>query len=742
MEKLYSQPSSSDLNGKSAPQLLQAQPFVMWSEQQVDDWTARDFLSIIRRRALIIAGVAVTVMAGVCSITFSQQAEYQGNFQLLVEPVNSDDASLSNLTVTVNPNLGRAGLDYETQIQVLKSPELMSTIVNKLRASYPDISYASIINNLTIARLGQTKMIEVRYRSSDPKKIKVVLQQLADAYLKYSLEKRETKLRQGILFLEQQLPSIKNRVDRLQQNLQIFRQQNNFIDPDTQIQQITSQVETFTEQRLALAQKLAMAHANFKSLQEEPGALAALNDAPVYQELIRHQRELETQIITELVRFQEDSPPILSLKEKREKLLPLLRKEAQRVLNAKLAQAVAEIQNIEMQSQEISSRELQLKQRQNQLPILARRYTELQQELHIASESLNRFLATRENLQIQIAQTEIPWQVIQAPTEPENAISPNIQRNLLLGLIASALLGISSALLFEKLDNTYHTLDSLQEKVKLPLLGTIPFEKGISNVKKGASKGKQSTSTATPLESISRGIPGLVAIEDAQFNDSISNKNNDSRRFLEAFRVLHTNIQLLSSDSPIRSIVITSALPEDGKSTVAYHLAEIAASMGQRVLLVDADLRRSQVHSLLCFNNSLSFNNLWGLSSLISTNIPEQEIIQQLPSMNKFSVLTAGPIPPDAAKLLSSQKMKRLMANFREVFDLVIYDAPPLLGLADASLLAPQTDGIVLVARMEKTDKSALKQTLDNLRMSRINILGVVANGHRSNLHRYENYYY
>jgi polysaccharide biosynthesis transport protein len=117
-----------------------------------------------------------------------------------------------------------------------------------------------------------------------------------------------------------------------------------------------------------------------------------------------------------------------------------------------------------------------------------------------------------------------------------------------------------------------------------------------------------------------------------------------------------------------------------------------------------------------------------------------RQVIQEALSVSNLSVITAGPQPPDPAKLLSSEKMKRIMANFYNDFDLVIYDVPPLLGLADATLLAPQTDGIIFIARLHKTNRSGIKQTLDRLKTSRINVLGVVANGVKNTLGSYKYY--
>jgi capsular exopolysaccharide synthesis family protein len=726
--------STPERNGNSTFPMLETQP-LSWSESQADDWNLRDFLDLARRRVLVIVGVASVVMAVVSGITLTKTAEYEGNFRLLVEPVSNEDNGLPNLKVGANSSLGgQQGLDYESQIQVIRSPEIMKDIVKQLKVTYSDIDYSTLLRDLTISRVGDTKLIEVRYRHEDPTRIKVVLQQIADSYLNYSLEKRQTKLRQGLQFVDKQLPTIRNRFEGLQKELEIFRRKNNFLDPESQGQQINEQLKLLSEQRLTINQELTKARSDFNSLQGEEGALAILNNAPVYQGLVVKVREMEAQIAGESTRFTVDSPSMQSLQEKRDKLLPILRQEANRAVGLKLAEVATEVRNLEQRSQALAQSEQQLQMQFQNVPALSRRYTQLQQQLQVAQESLQRFVTTRENLQIEAAQTELPWQLVQAATVGTNPVSPNVKRSLMLGLLASTLLGIGSALLIDKLDNTYHSLEDLKQKLKLPLLGTIPVEKGLQKAAR-KSRHAEELSPESTAEWLSSEIPGMKAVDT---NNQVMEEYDfcQSSEFLEAFRILYTNIQLLSSDRPMRSLVITSAMPGDGKSTVAFHLAQIAAAMGKKVLLVDADLRKPRIHSIS------KLKNIWGLTNLISSDTPHKQMIQQMSFSRNFSIMTSGQIPPDPTKLLASEKMRGLMKIFANEYDLVIYDAPPILGLADASLLAPNTDGLILVNRMERTDRSALKQTIDTLRMSRVNILGMVVNGHKSHLSSYYNKYY
>ncbi len=739
-------------NGKylySPPPISLTQPL----EKEQDELNLRHLLSVVRRRAVVIAGVTIAVTSALSFWTFSQTPKYEGKFQLLVEPV-TEEGNLDKLTQVpgVSESPGSI-LDYDTQIEVLRSPNLMAPILEEIEKGYKDVSYDSLIGSseLNIERLEETKILEVRYRDTDPKKVRFVLHQVARGYLRYSLQERQINLKKGIQFVEGQLPQLRDRVDKLQGQLQAFRQQNNLLDPETQSQQLSTRVSAIEQEQLQTQVGLREARSLYTTISSQLGlspnealATAALSEAPRYQELLNKLQEVEAKIATELSRFTEESPPVQALRNQQRNLLPLLEQESQRVLGANLSQvdvsndspnsirleltqqlvdATNQIQVLQVRQNAIAQAERSLNLQVKQMPVIARQYTDLQRELNVATESLNRFLGFREGLQIEVAQKSLPWQIILKPQEPQFPISPKTDRNILLGAIAGLLLGIGAALLVERLDNVFHSPDELKDRTKLPLLGVIPYNKQLKVI--------------TPVTTVAEMVPA----EDS----TIEKKNRRKPQwytaspFLESFRSLHTNIRFLGSDTPIHSIVISSATPADGKSTIAVHLAQAAAAMGQRVLLVDADLRRPQVHNILGLENKV------GLSNVIATGITAKQAIQRLPMWDHLYVLTAGQLPPDPTRLLCSRKMQYLMDQFHAVFDLVIYDTPPTLGLADGRLLAAHTDGVVMVAGLGRTDRSVLMQALDGMKVSKATVLGVVANGVKgyttSSYYNYQQYY-
>ncbi|MEM7063182.1 MAG: polysaccharide biosynthesis tyrosine autokinase [Cyanobacteria bacterium P01_B01_bin.77] len=688
-----------------------------WDEDELD---LKQLLTVLRRRAWVIASIATGVMGVVLFHTLRQEPMYEGTFQVLVEPVNADN-QVQDFSDFLGDTLPRAssGLDYETQVQVLRSPELIEQVLVNLRAVDPKINYGTLLENLIIKRLGETKIIEVSYRDVDPVKIQEILDVLAAVYLDYSLKERQTNLRQGIQFVNKQLPELEGRVDQLQSQLEDFRQANNFINPATQNEQIASRSEALNTQRLDIDRQLAQAKAVY-GLLGTAGGEVALQDALVYQQLIQELRHVETEIAAGLTRFQPDTLEIRVLQDKRERLLPVLAAEAQRVLNAKSAGAVNEIQVLETQSQTLALAESKLQTTLTELPTLAREYSDLQRELEISIKALSRFLETRETLQIEAAQTEIPWELIEAPLAPTSPISPNVRRSLLLGAVVSVLLGVGTALMLEKLDTVCRSLDELKAILQLPLLGTVPYQSDFDDQTAADGLGYW----------LSQRWQRLLKKNDVRLSSY-----GDSQ-FLESMRLLQTNLLLLGTERPIQSIIFSSSMAGEGKSMIAQNLAQIAATMGKRVLLVDADLRQPVIHQ------RLDLDNTKGLSDLLSGNASRDEIMQQAVPFLEFYGITAGSMPPDPVKLLSSNRMQQLMTDLEKEFDLIIYDAPPLVGLADTTLMAAHTDGLILVARVNMCDRDVLAHVMETIRFSKIPVLGLVTNGVMPNTKGYKYYGY
>ena len=739
-----------------------------------DSIDLRHLASIIKHRLRLIAAVTLGVTTTTAILTFTQEPKYEGSFQLLVEPVSEkqDSPFGENPLSILQQNLD--GLDYDSQIEVLRSPRVLKPIIKSLTSKYPEIKYDELIkpqkSPLKIDRLDETKILEVSYVDPDPKKIKFVLDNLAEAYLNYSLEEKRAKVQQGIDFVEQQLPEVRGRVDSLQGKVQRFRQVHNLLNPEQQAKILTGQQVDFEQKLFDTQAKTKETKSLYTLLQKQLGlkpqqALAAsyLSESPRYQSLLDELQKVEVELATESTRFSAKNPAVQALEEKRANLTNLLQEEAGGVLgdnlsnsvenkpnntspsslrlklNQQYIQAANELEILKIREQALKEGLAKINKYTKQMPVIASQYADLMRQLKVATESLTRFLTAQEELQLQGAQQALPWQTISQPSLLKKPISPNPPRNLILGLFSGVLLGIGAALLAERLDPVFHTAEELKESINLPLLGQIPIEKDLKPLDELETTPKKDKFSLPQLR-IGNTPLNINQLTPASTIDR-GQKWYSTTPFLESFRSLNTNIKLLGSDTSIRTFVISSSIPSEGKSTVSCHLAQAAAVMGQKVLVIDADLRRPQVHRWIGVKNED------GLSNVLATGLDIESAIIEVPQWENLSVIPAGDIPPDPTRLLSSQKMYALMEQLKasKQYDLIIYDTPPILEFADGRILSNHTDGVVLVVKIGKTDRFLLKQNIDNIRMSKVvNILGVIANqvNRSTGSYNYYSHYY
>ena len=690
--------------------------------------------SVVRRRLWVMAMVAgmLAIAAGGAIVVESRKVEeaFKGSFQVLVEPVSVEGrlARLSLLaqsgtrtttaTEVSREGAGRSDLvDYETQIRVLKSPKILNPLVEKINEKYPDITTGDLQKNLEIDRikyekdgkLEGTKILEVIYGDADREKILFILEEVKQAYLEYSLEERLNSLNKGIGHINDQLPELEGRVDDLQKQLQALRERYHVNYPEETAKDLAAQARDLSNKRIQTQAELEEVRANHASLKTQieagnpiPLLLRDIKTQQAYGLLLAQLQTVEAKIATESAQFKEDSPRMQVLFERQENLKQTLTREANKILSS----VAVKIRDLEARVSYIQATENELQSRLNKFPRVLRSYTDLERNLAVASESLKTFLEKREGLQLDASQSDIPWLLIKEPDiwrfasgAPMSFKDGNTKRQLAIAVILSSLVGIGIGFIVEILHSVYHTPEEVKKATKLRLLGSIPTFKKLKRYEK-------------KLEKLAKNNRLLLVPSDFP-------KPHYPPAYTESFRSLYTNIDLLGTS---RSIIIGSAAPGDGKSTISRQLAEIAASMDRRVLLVDADLRKPQLHWRLGLQNNL------GLSDILQSDLSLNDTIQQFPLEENLFFLCAGQTIIDPVKLLSSAKMQHLIEQFQGFFDLVIYNVPPLVGLADGHILAAKSDGIILVVRLEKTDRGLLDKAIENLKISGASVLGFVAN--------------
>ncbi|WP_254563576.1 polysaccharide biosynthesis tyrosine autokinase [Oscillatoria sp. HE19RPO] len=720
----YSSVRSSNPNEKiprSFPSPYGMQPLGERSDEEKVLREISKILAAAKRRALVIIGVAILVTTAMYYQKDQKPASYKGGFQLLVEPVSSAENRLQSILSQTEGsqretiNTRDFSLDYGTQIRVLKSPKVMFPITQKIQERYPKFTPDKIKIDRPFDESEGTRILDISYAGSTAEEVEFVLNVVAEAYLKYSLEDRQTNLSQGIMFIENQVPQMRERVDIIQEEIKNLREQYDLMIPEFHSNKLVDQLRAVEMRRIEIQLNLSDTRSLYQTIRTlfEAGDYAAVlgESGGTYGPLISQIHKLDSDVTAAASRMQEEHPTLRSLREQKQNLEAPVRQEAQSILS----KLEGRLQGLQENEEILLQNERRLKQQLDLLPAVASNYDRLQRELQIANETLNKNLIKLDGLRLDAAQQKVPWDLIAPPTSLR--VPTTNRKAIILTAVLGLILGMGVAFVLEILNNVFHNPDDIEEDTRLPLLGVIPFSNKLKKLKDStAGKPKK----LLPVASGSLG--SQTSLDNLRLANSSHIQPSETSPLVEAFRSLYTNIRLLNADTPLHSMVISAATPGEGKSTVAVHLAQTAAAIGQRVLLVDADMRSPKIHL------KLNLPNLRGLSDTISTDMSLNDAIQRSPIDDNLFVLTSGPLTSDPIKLLSSKKMYSLMEQFQDFFDLVIYDTPPLVGVADSCLLAAQTDGLVMVVKVDKTDRTMVLKALDGLKISGSSVLGVVAN--------------
>lgn len=693
--------------------------------------------SVLMRRRFWLLGVLGSVLTIATVFTLISKPTYQSTMQLLIEP--NYQGKRDTDAQRPSQQYAESGVkidDYATQINVMRSSLLLQRAADILRPEYPTITAKEIKANLKLRQVLEekvnTKIVEATYTANDPVKAEKVLEAVYKVYQIYNREQQQQRLQKGLKFINEQIPVVSKTVDQAENKLEQFRKNYNLIDPEQQATAVSQSMNAIAQERQVIRAQYKDLQARYSALQQQLArspqqALVAsrLSQSSRYQTLLNELQKTELALSQRRVTFTDEDPQIKKLLEQRQDTIAMLKSEGGRVVGKEQAQSEGTGENILTQGQlggidlnltnqlvdvqtnlnALRARDVSLEQTQKQLrtdlnrfPVLLAEYNRLQPLLQINRNKLQQLLQAQQELSLEIARGGFDWQALEEPKQGQQ-IGPNLKLNLLLGLVAGLMLGGVAAFLREAVDDSVHTSEELEKQVELPLLGMTPE----------LPKNK----LAKPQISLPFGKPQLLAPWTVQ----VSNWPPT----WESLDLIYKNIQLMNELASFKSLMVTSAVAGEGKSTLALGLALSAARLHQRVLLIDADLRRPNLHEML------SLPNEQGLSTLLSSDatLPGQGVVQSSGAF--IDILTAGPLPSDPANLLSSQRMRELIAEFEKNYDLILLDAPPVLGMVDAMIAASLCTGVVLVSRVGQVTKTELAQA--RAMLNKLNVIGVVANG-------------
>ncbi|MEH2445590.1 MAG: exopolysaccharide transport family protein [Nostoc sp.] len=704
----------------------------------------RQLFTILLRHRFLILGVSCVVMSAASLVAVIAKPTYQSNMQILVSSNLSEGAQSNNIPVDADNQVTDSNsqvVDSATQMKLMLSSKLLQKAVDLLHSDYPNITLEDINGQTEWKKktslkvtpeeggIGANKVFsqvfKVSFDDDDPVKAQRVLQSLEKVYQNYNKEQQKERLNQGLAFVNARLPEIKKEVSKADKNLEQFRNKHKLLNPEVQSKILLESLADIQQQLQTTRANLQDVNARYDNLEQQIASSSQqnelissrLNHSSRYQALLSEIQKTELALAKERLRYTDDYPSVQKLKQQRQSQLSLLRQEVKVITTSSKGEPFLKGQMVGVDptlvdefilvqttvlgltanEKNLAESEQRLRSELNKYPSLIAEYNRLLPKVQTSHKSLEQLLQAQQSLGLKIAQEGYNWQVLAEP-----ALGTYMGSNILLLLIGGGvigpILGILAALILEKFNDAIYCAGDLKKLTNLRVLGSVPKlpSRGVKKRRLNLPWNGQRTSDSSVVEATTK-LP-----------------------VHETLDMIYQNIQILKYPLPFKSLMLTSALPGEGKTTLVLGLVASATRMHRRVLVIDANLHNPSLHKILELSND------WGLSLLLvdETTTHFQDYIQ--PIHPSIDILTAGPVPEDTVKLLSSRRMKELIELFEQTYDLVLIDAPPILGTVDARIVASLCNGIVMVERMGKVTRSELTQATEIL--SKLNLIGIIAN--------------
>ena len=682
-----------------------------------------DYLLTLRKHQWLILSFTLVVVTIVAIAIFRMQPVYVATARIEIDRENGN----------ILPFQGTDSYDYmvdtdnyiETQAKILTSETLaLQTIRNSGLGSQPEFSgtsgpseavasgnlanqkqppeLAAFLGSLGVKRVPNSRLMDVSFESTDPQLAARIVNAHIATYVEQNYRSKYESTTQASDWLAGQLNDFKNKVQKSEDARIAYERQNQIWTLDDK--------QNMTTQRLADINK-QYTEAQSERMQKESlyqfakagnlDAVPQVQSNTALADLMKKRRDESAEYDSALAQYGPNFPKVLRLKGQLKETDDNIEKEKQKVLDV-----------LESDYREARQRETLLAQALDQAKAEANQMAEKMVEYNILKREAEANKALYEGLMTKMKETAITAglrssniRIVDPAMVPTTPARPAKAKNILLAFLVGLVGGIGLALLREYLDNTVKTPDDIETLARLPSLAVVPqFATLNGSKRRGMFRSFSTNGHDKRIELVAQHLP--------------------KSQMSEAFRALRTSILLSQADHPPQVILVTSALPREGKTTAAANLAVTLAQLGDSTVLVDADLRKPGIGRLLNLGAGkyagLS-SYLAGVSSLDLVSIPH-------PAIPNLVAIPTGPLPPNPADLLSSHKLADAITELRAKFKFIVLDSPPIMAATDAVILSVLADGVLLVVRSGETPKAAFTRTRDLLASVKCRVLGVVLN--------------
>lgn len=604
-----------------------------------------------------------------------------------------------------------------TQVRLLQSDSVLRPVVQKYNLlehegtvdpknpAHANRRAAPItLKKLKVTRPPNTYLLLVSYRSTDPVLAADAANAVAQSYIQHTYNLRYKASASLSSFMEKQLEELKAKMERSTAALAQFEKELNVINPEEKTSILSARLlQLNTEYTNAQAERVRKEAAARSLGSGSMEAALASQQGESLRKLLESYNEAQQKFAAARTQYGANHPEYRKaagqvaeiqrqLNATRQNIAQRVNVEYNEAQNREemLRRAVAETK---AEFDKLNARQFEYQQLKREAEADKRLYDELVRRIKEAGIN-----ASFQNSSIRMADTARP------PVKP---VFPNVPLNLLLALLFSSLFAVGAAVLVDVLDNTVRDPETVARELNTAVVGTLP---SVKNWRKRLATGV-----------------ALAGTQDSATSD-----------FTESIRTLRNSILLADFDRRLRTLMVTSASPAEGKSTTAAHLALAHAEQGKRTLLIDGDLRRPSVH------RKFGFNPTAGLSSVLLREVEWRQVLVKIDGIPNLDILPAGPPSRRAADLVGSG-MEDLVDEIAQEYDLVIIDAPPLLGFAEPLQMSTCADGVLVVARAGETSRKSIASVLSSLRRLNVNVVGLVLNevkkDHSDSYYYYYGYY-
>ena len=692
------------------------------------DSTLREYMRVLIKRKWMVISVIVGIFMIVAVASLRQTPIYEAVGQIVVNKADSNLITFKD-SVPVVDYYDQSDLD--TEVRILQSDLMALQVIRQLNLDKrpefggSDRKQANLVadplqsdsnrtsallgsfrGNLKVTLIPNTRVMEIHYSSTDPQLAASAVNTLAATYVEQNFKTKFESTMQASDWLSKQLVDLQMKVETSQEKLVRYQKEHEILGTDEKQNIITAKLDELNKEMTVAESDRMQKEAVYRQTESnDPVAIAAaiISDSPtggtgtgLLDKLHDQQASLRIQVAELSTQFGPSYPKVEQLDNQIKEIDHQLQLETSKAVDHLKQRYLAALQRETMLRAAFDKQ----KQEANKLNESAIEYSILKRDVDSNRTLYEGLLEKLKEAGVTAGLRSNNFRIINAARVPSSPSEPNIPRNLSFALVLGVISGIGLAFMLENMDNTVRTPEQAQIISGLPSLGMIPL--GSKSVHGASGKRLALTPAKEVVETVTQIRP--------------------QSQMAESYRALRTSLLLSNLGAPPKVIMVTSARPQEGKTTTSINTAIVLAQKGVRVLLVDADLRRPSVHK------ALGMGPRSGLSNVLTGSATLQQTITTSPILPNLLIIPAGTPPPNPAELLASSNMRDLIAELRQQFDHIVIDTPPTLSVTDAVVLSPRADATILVIRSGHTTKQALRRARDILTQVNAHVAGVLLN--------------